>query len=308
MDRFAGKEAAKEFEYWLEYVHHFAKAFVDGSNRVVTGEIESRESAGSGEAAHCRVLVCSPHPDDEALTGALPLRLSREGDVSVCNMAITLGSDQARKEARKRELEAACEVLNFDLLLASEPLGLEHVTAFCRGQDPVGWQRMVGLVFDHLHEYQPDMVLMPHDRDTHSTHIGVHFLVLAALMKYSQEVDKGFTVIETEFWHPMKDPNLLVGVKPDDVALLVTALSCHKGEIARNPYHLRLPARLMDTVRRGAELIGGRRQKAPDFVFGELYRISYLKDGFWSRSQKRRIVAPKDPIGLGYLKALFPFQ
>ena len=43
-----------------------------------------------------------------------------------------------------------------------------------------------------------------------------------------------------------------------DVADLMAALSLHVGEVARNPYHLRLPAWMIDNVRRGAELVGGQ--------------------------------------------------
>ena len=56
----------------------------------------------------------------------------------------------------------------------------------------------------------------------------------------------------------MAEPNLLVESGVEDVADLVAALACHVGEVRRNPYHARLPAWMMDNVRRGAELVGGR--------------------------------------------------
>jgi hypothetical protein len=70
----------------------------------------------------------------------------------------------------------------------------------------------------------------------------------------------------------------MVEVSSDDVVALVTALSFHKGEVRRNPYHLRLPAWLIDTVRR-AELIGGHGTHAPDFVFAANYRLRVWKRG-----------------------------
>ena len=42
-----------------------------------------------------------------------------------------------------------------------------------------------------------------------------------------------------------------VGSSAADVADLVAALSLHAGEVARNAYYLRLPAWMMDNVRRG---------------------------------------------------------
>ena len=45
------------------------------------------------------------------------------------------------------------------------------------------------------------------------------------------------------------------------------------GEVQRNPYHLTLPAWMMDNVRRGGEWVGGQGQAAPEFLYGTLYRV-----------------------------------
>jgi hypothetical protein len=54
---------------------------------------------------------------------------------------------------------------------------------------------------------------------------------------------------------------------------------CHAGEVRRNPYHARLPAWMLDNVRRGAELVGGRGAKAPDFTFATIYRLRKWRGG-----------------------------
>ena len=64
-----------------------------------------------------------------------------------------------------------------------------------------------------------------------------------------------------------------------DVADLLAALSFHIEEVRRNPYHLLMPAWLMDNVRRGAELVGGQGGAAPDFRFATLYRASQWSNG-----------------------------
>ena len=71
--------------------------------------------------------------------------------------------------------------------------------------------------------------------------------------------------VETEFWGAMDAPNLMVESSAADVADLVAALSLHVGEVARNAYHLRLPAWMIDNVRRGAELVGGQNGAAIRF-------------------------------------------
>jgi hypothetical protein len=77
----------------------------------------------------------------------------------------------------------------------------------------------------------------------------------------------------------MDTPNLMVESSAQDVSDLLAALSFHVGEVRRNPYHLRLPAWLIDNVRRGAELVGGQGGAAPDFLFATLYRLRRWRDG-----------------------------
>jgi hypothetical protein len=82
------------------------------------------------------------------------------------------------------------------------------------------------------------------------------------------------TLVETEFWGQTQDPNLMVESSMQEVADLVAALSHHRGEVERNPFHLRLPAWMQDNVRRGAEVVGGQGGDAPDFDFATLYKLS----------------------------------
>jgi hypothetical protein len=77
----------------------------------------------------------------------------------------------------------------------------------------------------------------------------------------------------------MDAPNLMVESSVADVSDLVAALSLHVGEVARNPFHLRLPACMMDNVRRGAELVGGQGGVAPRFAFATLYRLRRWANG-----------------------------
>ena len=44
-----------------------------------------------------KVLIFSPHPDDEVIIGGLALRLMREAKWNVINVAVTQGSNKARQ-------------------------------------------------------------------------------------------------------------------------------------------------------------------------------------------------------------------
>ena len=65
---------------------------------------------------------------------------------------------------------------------------------------------------------------------------------------------------------------------------MMAATTFHVGEVQRNPYHLLLPAWLMDNVRRGAEVAGGQGGAAPDFAFAALYRLRK-----WTGKQAKKI-------------------
>jgi LmbE family N-acetylglucosaminyl deacetylase len=228
-----------------------------------------------------KVLIFSPHPDDECIIGGLALRLLREAKWNVINVAVTLGSKRERRATRLRELKKACASLGFGLVVPGK-LGLERINPETRRRNRARWQVAVGVVAQILAEHQPRVIFVPHEHDGHETHVGTHFLVLDAL----KTLPAAFKchVVETEFWGQMTEPNLLVELSVNDAAALVAALACHVGEVRRNAYHARLPAWMMDNVRRGAELVGGQGRAAPDFEFATIYRLRKWKGGKLQKS------------------------
>ena len=222
------------------------------------------------------VLIFSPHPDDEVIIGGLALRLLREGKWNILNVAVTQGSNPARQAERLAELRACCDCIGFGLLQIA-PHGLEKVNAKTRDQDPAHWTKSVQVIANILTQHQPRVIFFPHATDWNSSHIGTHFLLLDALK--SLPTNFNCFVVETEFWGAMASPNLMVELSPKDLGDLITALTFHVGEVKRNPYHLSLPAWMMDNVRRGGELVGGQGGAAPDFTFATLYRLQRWTNG-----------------------------
>lgn len=222
------------------------------------------------------VLIFSPHPDDECITGGLALRLLREARWNVVNVAVTLGSNRARQSARRRELQSACASLGFGLIVPGAR-GLENINPESRVKNPAHWRTAVKAIGGIIAEQKSRVIFVPHENDVHPAHVGVHRLVLDAL----KTLPRGFAcfVVETEFWGQMAAPNLLVEIGADDLSGLIDALCFHTGEVRRNPYHARLPAWMLDNVRRGAELVGGRGAKAPDFTFATIYRLQKWRGG-----------------------------
>lgn len=223
-------------------------------------------------------LIFSPHPDDEVIIGGLALRLLRQSGWRVRNVAVTQGSKKERQAGRFAELQQCCDCIGFGLI-QTKPGGLEKISPRTRQQDPAAWQQCVRIIAAILAQEQPRVILFPHDQDWNSTHIGTHFL-LADALKLLPATFRCYTV-ETEFWGAMANPNLMVECSTQDLADMITALTFHVGEVQRNPYHLTLPAWMVDNVRRGGELVGGQGGAAPDYAFATLYRHRRWQNGQW---------------------------
>jgi len=225
-----------------------------------------------------KVLIFSPHPDDEVIFGGLALRLMREAQWNVINVAVTQGSNPARQAGRLQELQHCCDYIGFGLR-QTVPNGLERINPKTRSQDPAHWKRCMDVIAGILTEHRPRAIFFPHDLDWNSTHVGTHWLVVDALK--TLPADFAGTTVETEFWGQNPSPNLMVEFSEEHVAHLITALTFHVEEVKRNPYHLSLAAWMMDNVRRGAELVGGQGGAAPDFIFATLYRLRRWSGGHW---------------------------
>jgi N-acetylglucosamine malate deacetylase 1 len=256
------------------YVSEIARQVQDGRHFPLGGFPVPPRPMPAPEAP--RVLIFSPHPDDECIIGGLAVRLMREAGMRVVNVAVTQGSNKARQEGRLDELKAACRYLGFDLIQTA-PGGLEHINIKTRTGDAAQWQSSVEVVAAIIAEQAPGVIFFPHDSDWNSTHVGTHYLLVDALAR--QGPDFTCLAVETEFWGAMATPNLMVESSVEDLAEMMTALSFHVGEVQRNPYPLLVPPWMQDNVRRGGELVGGQGEAAPDFAFCTLYRLRRWSGG-----------------------------
>jgi N-acetylglucosamine malate deacetylase 1 len=262
--------------------------FVQG---IQAGVAEARSLTVSGRTepvlSEQRVLLFSPHPDDECIFGTLPLRLMREAGMQIINIPVTFGSNPARQADRARELAAACGYLGWQVHREKSDFSAMELA------------EVVGT----LQRFQPVVLFMPHAKDWNSRHISTHFLVEDALKQMGPSFT--CTVVETEFWGAMDDPNLMVEADAVVCADLVAATSLHTGEVARNPYHLLLPAWMQDNVRRGGELVGGQGQAAPDFSFATLYRLRRWRNGAYQSVLTQGLLLPR---GAAALNEAYPWK
>src|SRR5262249_52450533 len=165
---------------WLGFVESLVSAFKCASGVPLGPKKYSLSAVKPKRHGRRRltVLICSPHPDDEALVGGFALRALQESKARVVNCAITLGADRKRKQERLRELRASCAVLGFELKIPGWPRihGLENVKPQGAKSDPQRWHLNHALVKSVFEYAKPDVVLMPHAGDFHGTHKATHQL------------------------------------------------------------------------------------------------------------------------------------
>jgi N-acetylglucosamine malate deacetylase 1 len=216
-------------------------------------------------------MVFAPHPDDEAIFAALPLRLRHEDHWRVINVPVTLGSRLDRRAARWQEMESCCAQLGFEVASVSGKAGqgLEHAQIAHRRSNLAQWAANVARVAKLIKAHQPSVIVCPHAQDGHPVHLGTHWLVVDALRLLAPQ--RAVHLLLAEYWNTQLQPRLMVQASGAQVGHMLSALMQHTGEVARNPYHLTLPAWLMDSVRRGAERVGAPGSVAPNFDFAALY-------------------------------------
>jgi len=278
---------------FTQYVQQFVKLRED-ARTLVPGDLPPPPAPRLMDNAP-RVLVFAPHPDDEAITGALPLRLRRELGHRVCVVAVTQGSRVERQTERLQEMYGSCRFLGFELITTRQN-GLAAVNPRTRAGHPAGWAEGVATLAQIISYHRPASIFVPHEQDWNSTHVGTHLMVVDAL----RTLGPAFRcrIVETEFWRALADPNLMIGSSPQEVGDLVAALAFHAGEVARNPYHLSLPSWMSDNVRRGAELVGGQGEAAPSWPFATLYRVrDWTEGGFAPCLRTGRLLGTEDDLG-----------
>jgi LmbE family N-acetylglucosaminyl deacetylase len=191
-------------------------------------------------------LVLSPHPDDELLGCPAHLFELRDAGWRILDVALSLGSDEERQTARRRELEAACARAGFELVLETGLLSMGDPGAVT--PDGGAAQRVAQLA----REAHAQLLVAPSPHDDHPAHERVGRLALAAMRAGASPRLWLWGV-----WSDIALPNSLCVFDAGRLAEIERALCAHEGELARNDYRRLLRAR----AEAGATLL-------PERVFG----------------------------------------
>ncbi|MBU0730632.1 MAG: PIG-L family deacetylase [Proteobacteria bacterium] len=296
-----------DIQKWSNYVRIYTEAILGSSasgNRPEHKEGRNRNIAAATQKTAKNILIFSPHPDDETLTGSLALRLMHEGGHRIINISMTYGSNPARRKIRQQEQKSACEVLGFECVPVIEPDAFDRLNLKNEDHGGSPWEEKRQTLVEILKGYAPELVIFPHNQDKHKTHIATNQLVRDALMAHTAS-GKQILVVETEFWHPLYEPNLLVEAAPENVARMCAALACHETEMQRHPFHLFLPARLLDNTRRCSEFFSGFGADLPEILFSEVYRLRRIVNGSIEDTTRKMVVSAGTPINIKAFHDLF---
>jgi LmbE family N-acetylglucosaminyl deacetylase len=239
-------------------------------------------------------LIFSPHPDDEALVGGLALRLRRVHGWRVVNIAVTLGSRLDRRADRWKEAEASCAHLGFELESSVGQPGraLERITPQAARNEPAHWQQAVLQARALIERWRPRVIQAPHALDGHAAHIGTHCLVRDALRQCGSALQAH--LCWSEYWNTQLTPGLMVELDDTDVIRMMAATALHVGEIRRHPYHLSLPAWLIDSARRGFERVAAPGSPAQAITYAALYGWQFWDGRRFRRPASRVVTAQAD--------------
>jgi len=125
-----------------------------------------------------RILVVSPHPDDEVLgCGGTLLRARAKGAELHWLVMTRMGPDYGAARIAERETEMAKVVEAFGFASVSR---LDHPAA---SLDAVALSGLVGEIGDAVKRHQPDVLYLPFPGDSHSDHRAT-YLATSACTKW----------------------------------------------------------------------------------------------------------------------------
>lgn len=185
-----------------------------------------------------KVLVISPHPDDETLgAGGTLLKLKNEGHeiywLNVTNMKEEYGYTKERVAERNAEIEAVKEKFGFK--------GLWNMELQPAGVDKYDLGTLVGMFKKVFEEIKPEILLMPYRYDVHSDHRVIYDAVYSCTKSFRAPYLKtvlGMEILSETDQSQMENgfvPNVFVDVT-DYIDEKIDIMRTYKSEIDEPPF------------------------------------------------------------------------
>jgi LmbE family N-acetylglucosaminyl deacetylase len=172
-----------------------------------------------------RILVVSPHPDDESIGCGGTLRKHVvEGD-SVKVIFLTSGergghgrSPEETRRVREQEAKDAADILG---LAQIEFWGVPNGAL-------TNSRRLSDRLVETITEWRPGIIYVTHDREMHPEHRVAARLVRRAVAGLSPKLDKP-EVLMFEVWTPLQQMDQIVDITPY-VEIKMAAIRAHKSQ------------------------------------------------------------------------------
>ncbi len=211
-----------------------------------------------------KIMVVSPHPDDETLGAAgTLLRYKAEGNqiywLNITNIEKSDNWNNEFIEKRKRQIEAVCHFYQFAGFydLGFEPTTLESIDKSC----------IIKKISECFQKVQPEWIIIPDGNDAHSDHKMVYecCLVCSKVFRYPyiKRITSMEIISETDFGRPENPfiPNLYIDIS-DYMDKKIEILKIYDSEMGEKPF-----PRNMDAVRALGTLRGG--------IMGSIYAEAF---------------------------------
>jgi N-acetylglucosamine malate deacetylase 1 len=200
--------------------HHYLKTFTSLGNLSV-GKIWPHPCLEQSLGAQ-RVLVISPHPDDDVLGCGGTLKKCCDNGVRVKVVVMTDGSrgsgtasDQDLVKLRRKE-----EVDGLKALGCADPVFLDNLDGKLRAD-----RKNKELIVSLLKEFKPDAVLVPSIFENHIDHIESTMVLAKALREHEGDIQ----CYSYEVWGPLF-PNILVDIS-NEIEHKKKAIEAHWSQI-----------------------------------------------------------------------------
>ncbi len=185
-----------------------------------------------------RILVVSPHPDDETLgAGGTLLKKKKQGHsiywLNVTGISEELGWDADFIKHRHEQIERIREFYQF-----TESYNLEFPTTKLTNVDETELITSIKCVFD---EVEPEWIIIPGQYDAHSDHRVVYNCCMSASKCFRSPYIKRITSMEilseTEFGYQKErfEPNLFIDIT-DEIKEKVQAMQLYDTEMEDSPF------------------------------------------------------------------------
>ncbi len=140
-----------------------------------------------------KVLVISPHPDDETLgAGGTLLKLKKEGHeiywLNVTNMKTDYGYTAERVAERNKEIEEVAKAYQVD--------GFYNMELEPAGVDRYDVGELIPEFKEIFEEVKPDTILMPFQYDVHSDHRAIFDVVYSCTKSFRAPYIKNVLAME----------------------------------------------------------------------------------------------------------------